>query len=115
MQLRGAEQVSTCDVRQCLSETSAQELLDMLSPKLSRINWLTCLLLAFALFITPLAAVKTRAAEPVPERQASSNLEALSQYGVDLTEMARHGSRQTVNEYVAQIQSALRILARETR
>src|SRR4051794_33105371 len=87
----------------------------MVTSKLSRTNWLTCLCLAFALFVAPLAGISAQPTGRAPEGQASAELKALSQYGVDLTEMARHGSLEAVDGYSAQIQSTLRTLARETR
>ena len=87
----------------------------MLSSKLSKTSWLASLLLTFALFIAPLADTGAQILKGDTERQASLDLKTLSQYGVDLTEMARRGALEPVNGYDAQIQSTLRILARETR
>jgi hypothetical protein len=87
----------------------------MLSSKLSRISWLTTLLLMFALLAAPLVGITAQTIKSDKEGQASPDLKALLQYGVDLTEMARRGSLEPVNGYDPQIQSTLRILARETR
>src|SRR3954470_10444280 len=87
----------------------------MLSSKLSKTSWLTSLLLMFALFVAPMVGSSAQTAERDTAHQASSELKTLSQYGVDLTEMARRGSLEPVKDYPAQIQSTLKILARETR
>jgi hypothetical protein len=54
----------------------------MLSPKLSRTSWLTNLLLMFALLAAPLVGVTAQTIKRDTERQASPDLNALSQYGV---------------------------------
>ncbi|HKC63845.1 MAG TPA: S8 family serine peptidase, partial [Pyrinomonadaceae bacterium] len=92
----------------------------MLNPKLSRTSWLTCLLLTFSLFAAPLAgtraqSIKRSSQGQSTERESSFEFKTLSQYGVDLTELARQGRLETNAGYESQIQRTLLTLARNAK
>src|SRR5437660_7525177 len=93
----------------------------MLNPKLSRTSWLTSLLLTLLLFAAPLAgttsaqSVKRSSQGLSAERESSFEFKTLSQYGVDLTELARQGRLETISGYESKVQRTLRTLARNAK
>ena len=91
----------------------------MLNPKLSRTSWLTCLLLTFSLFAAPLAGTSAQgvkhSSQGRAERESPLEFKTLSQYGVDLTELARQGRLDAPGGYESKVQRTLRTLARNAK
>ncbi len=88
----------------------------MLKPKQSKKGWLTCLLLTFSLLAAPLAGLGAQGIKRSSQgRGPSVELKTLSQYGVDLTELARQGRLDGASGYESKVQRTLRTLARNAR
>src|SRR5947209_6702802 len=91
----------------------------MLNPKLSRTSWLSCLLLTFSLFAAPLADTSAQgvkhSSQGRAERESPLEFKTLSQYGVDLTELARRGRLDAPGGYESKVQRTLRTLARNAK